>query len=475
MKSLYAIPFITIAALAPLTEAGAAKKAPEPVISQIDMARSVDNTLFITYVIEKIDGKIGSNKELEITPVLTYAGEENLLPSSIYAGHNAYIVRRRQGNLPQGELLKANAKNTSFTYALPFIPGMEQVQLSFRSTPRGCACKATGNSETLPETLAMDFAPQEFQMSIPTNQLAALEKKPEQVVKSRSLSRSAFISYPVNVSVLKPDYRNNPVELHNIMATIDSVRNDKDLTVNNVNIHGYASPEGPYSLNEKLAKGRTESLRAYVDKQYGFGNKLTAESTGEDWEGLRIWVQDSELPHRDEILGIIKSRLGFDEKEAKIKKLYPEDWKVMMAGAFPTLRRADYKIDYTVRTYTEASTISNVMEADPSKLSLEEIMILARTYPEDSDKRAELIYKAAAMFPDDERAQLNAAFQALERRELENAARYLAKSGDSDLATYGRGLFQLYSGNESAAAPLLQKAAAAGIDGAAAAADFLKK
>ena len=65
-------------------------------------------------------------------------------------------------------------------------------------------------------------------------------------VKMRELSGRAYIDFPVNRTELYPDYRNNPSELARIVATIDSVRNDKDVTVKRITIKGWASPESSW-------------------------------------------------------------------------------------------------------------------------------------------------------------------------------------------------------------------------------------
>ena len=41
------------------------------------------------------------------------------------------------------------------------------------------------------------------------------------------------------------------------------------MQVKSVTITGYASPDGPLALNERLAKNRAQSLKNYVDEQFG--------------------------------------------------------------------------------------------------------------------------------------------------------------------------------------------------------------
>ena len=80
-------------------------------------------------------------------------------------------------------------------------------------------------------------------------------------------------------------------------------------TIKNVDIKGYASPEGSWALNERLAKGRTESLKKYVQELYKFApDMITTSYEPEDWNGLRRYVEDSKLESKKAILDIIDSK-----------------------------------------------------------------------------------------------------------------------------------------------------------------------
>ncbi|MDE6811392.1 MAG: hypothetical protein K2J15_03485, partial [Muribaculaceae bacterium] len=357
---------------------------------------------------------------------------------------------------------------------LAWQPEMARSELVFRTETRGCRCSLEG-SGTLPETFAANFGPAIYDFTIPYRQLAELEQDVTEIVKTRELSKTAFVNYKVSSTVLLPDYKSNPRELAAILATIDSVRNDKDLTVNSVLIHGYASPEGSYALNTRLAAGRTEALRAYVDKHYGFGSKLKTASTPEDWAGLREWVAKSTLTNKAGILKVIDSGITPDEKDAKLKSLYPSDYTILLSTVYPTLRRSDYKIAYTVKTFVEPATIAEKLAKEPGKLSMEEIMLLARTYKEGSKESEDLIMVTADLFPTDPRAQLNAAYVALKHGDYDNARRLLGRSDNSPLADYARGLLALNSQDYTTARPLIERGVDAGIDGSKEALAFLNE
>ncbi len=59
-------------------------------------------------------------------------------------------------------------------------------------------------------------------------------------------------------SVIVPTFRRNPEELAKIEAAIRTVQNDPDVEINSLFIEGYASPEGSYTSNERLARERSQ-------------------------------------------------------------------------------------------------------------------------------------------------------------------------------------------------------------------------
>lgn len=280
-------------------------------------------------------------------------------------------------------------------------------------------------------------------------------------VKMRELKGKAYIDFPVNMTDLYPDYRNNPAELLKIIATIDSVRNDKDITIKEITIKGYASPESPYQNNTRLAKGRTETLKKYVQNLYQFDeNLISTDFEPEDWEGLRAFVETSGLEHKKEILSIIDdSSLAPDPKEALIKSRYPSEYDFLLKTVYPGLRHSDYTIEYTIRQYSDPEEIKAIMAVAPQKLSLDEMFVLAKTFEPGSNDYNEVFETAVRMYPNDETANLNAATSAMQRNDFESAAKYLDKAGQSDAAVYSRGVYATLTGDYPKAIELFSKIA----------------
>ncbi len=291
---------------------------------------------------------------------------------------------------------------------------------------------------------------------------------PKAEVKTRSLEGTAYIDFVVNKTNIDPNYHKNPEELALVNASINSVRNDKDTTIDNVWFKGYASPEGSYAHNEELAIGRTNALKEYVKNLYNFpDDKLTTEYEPENWEGLRRYVEQSTLEHKDQLLAIIDTDMEPDAKEAKLKATYPAEYSSLLHDCYPYLRRTDYRVNYTVRGYSDVEEIKEVLRTQPQKLSLNEMYLVAQTFEPGSDEYIEVFEVAVRMYPDDPIANLNAANIEMKHGELANAAKYLAKAGDSAEAEYARGACAYLSEDYQAAREHLNIAAQAGIEQAA--------
>lgn len=263
-----------------------------------------------------------------------------------------------------------------------------------------------------------------------------------------TIEGSAFIDFPVDKTEIYPDYRRNTEELGKIRATIDSVKNDNDVTIQSLWLKGHASPESPYTHNRDLALGRTEALKRHIQQQYQFKEGiLSTDYEPEDWAGLRKYVDTSNLEHRTEILAMIDSDMQPDAKEAKIKRTYPAEYRFLLQECYPALRHTDYRIVYTVRKYTDTIEIRRIMHEQPHKLSQNEFYILAETYEPGSEEFSEVFETAARIFPNDNVANLNAANAAIRRGDFVAAKQYLEKAGDSPEASYARGALAIRMGD----------------------------
>lgn len=434
-------------------------------IDSLNMERNGDYVAIrMTFGLQ--DVKIDANRALLITPCISGDGDERQLPAvGIYSRTRYYHYLRTNGN----DMLSGPEETTLRTGELPetlpyetlvsYKPWMEGSQLTLLLQEYGC-CNEVLNEER--QILLTDF--QSPRKEIDYLPLLAYVKPEADSIKLRSLTGKAYVDFPVNQTDIRPTYRNNAAELRRIIATIDSVKNDPDIRITALSIKGYASPEGSLENNERLARLRTEALKKYVSGLYDFPDDfISTDYEAEDWKGLRRYVEQSGLSHRQEILDIIDSDLRPDPKEWRLKSRYPDEYARLLRDCYPALRHSDYRVDYVVRHYTDIDEIRRVLHSRPQKLSLEEFYLVAQAEEPGSETFNEVFETAVRMYPDDETANLNAANSALSRKDVKHAERYLTKAGNSTEAIHARGLLALMQGDTAKAQTLLQEAAAQGL------------
>ena len=291
--------------------------------------------------------------------------------------------------------------------------------------------------------------------------------------KLRKIQGRAFLDFPVNETIIYPDYRKNPDELARIHKSVDSAMFDKTVVITRILLHGYASPESPYSNNTRLAKGRTEALKNYLMRNYDFDSQVFQTNyTPEDWENLKgflintdtrkvkgdFWydnkdyVETPEVPgvvleHRDELLRVINREMEPDAKEELLKKVGGgEPYKWLLANVYPGLRHTDYIIEYRIRAFSVEKG-RKLIYSHPEALSLEEMYNVAMSYKEGSENWLDALFIAVSRYPEDETANLNAACACVMTKRLNDAKKYLKNAGNSSEAQYVSNVIKAMEGS----------------------------
>ena len=403
--------------------------------------------------------QVHSNRSVVMQPLLESENGKAWLPALEVMGRRRHIYYQRNAQAtyadnPMKVIRKRNGEPQTMRYrtSLPYAPWMDGADLLMTEDLCGCGQVEEGPGQPLGKA-HVDFVPQLAYVS------------PEAVVsKEDSLKGSSYLDFPVNKTTIYPDYRRNPQELARIRASIDTVRHDRDLTITRISLKGYASPEGTWRLNTRLAEGRTEALKHYVMEEYGYGDTLfVTDSQPENWQGLRAYVLQSGLPDKDAILAIIDSDEAPDPKEARLKREHPQSYRHLLEVCYPGLRRTDYVISYHIRGFN-VDEARQVIRTQPQKLSLQEMFAVAQTYEPGSAEFNQVFDVAVRLFPDDPVANLNAANALLQSGHPDQAAPYLDKAGDSPQAQNARAVALLLQSRYDEALPLLRQARDAGLE-----------
>ncbi|EJX07595.1 secreted protein containing Outer membrane protein, OmpA/MotB [gut metagenome] len=402
---------------------------------------------------------LSSNRSVTLTPMLVHADSMRILTPLVLAGRKQAIQHRRMQK--KGKLLQVPASSPDayhYEELMPYADWMNGATLIL--TQDLCGCGGHPLSHHIVDSKKVNFERPIFEVK-PT--LVFMDPEVE-TVKRRVESGQAFLDFPVNQTVIYPEYRRNKQELAKIRQTIEVVRNDTNTHITHIQIHGYASPEGSWKNNRRLATGRAEALKRYVCQTYQFADSIfTVKATPEDWAGLQKWVEQSDLQQKDAVLKIIATQEEEDVKNTRLQKLGSgETYTYLLKEVYPALRHSDYKVHYTVRAFN-LEEAKQILKKRPQLLSLDEMYRIALSYPKGSPSFNEVFDIAIRMFPEDPTANLNVALICIQEKQYERAARYLQKAGDSPLAVHARGILCMMTGQYEEAAKLLEKARQQGV------------
>lgn len=161
--------------------------------------------------------------------------------------------------------------------------------------------------------------------------------------------RSFRISYPVNDTRLHENYLDNYRKLQHIREYFkESPR------VDSIVIYSYASPEGPYRLNRRLAEERGRRARQYLLEHLPEGvdfpdSLIIVSPTAENWDGLYEMV--SELyPYEDrqDVLDLLtRTDISNDRKKILLKKINGgRPWVYIRDNILPQLRYATWVAEW---------------------------------------------------------------------------------------------------------------------------------
>lgn len=357
----------------------------------------------------------------------------------------------------QVDVNKYTGESLTYAFSVPYQPWMDNAGLHLVQRVTGCAGEQHLYTYTLGNRVATELRePYQVQPRVALT-------LPKEESKTRNRQGSAFLDFQSGRSVILPDFRRNPVELGKIDNALTEVMDDTDSRITGLFIEGYASPEGSYGSNDRLARERANALKDYMKNRYMLAEQMfTVRSVAEDWEGLKAAVEGSgDLPQKEQVLAIINSGDEYDTKERKLKSL--PVYNRLLRDIFPELRRVEYQIDYAVRSYsnTEARAL---LGANPEKLSQAELYRVAESYGKESPEYRHILMETIPQYyPNDAVALSNAAALLIENGEENTALRLLEKAQAIPAAWNNLGAVYLLRGDLEEAEALFRQASVAGI------------
>ena len=279
----------------------------------------------------------------------------------------------------------------------------------------------------------------------------------------KAQKQEANIKFLVNQANLrKSELKNNSVtEFVEMLKKINADREGFNLS--NVEVQAYASPEGGFKFNDKLAGKRQNVSEKYVKdqlKKTKMNANIDAHYTAQDWDGFQRLVQASNLQDKDVILRVLSMYKDPEEREQQIRNMSAA-FRELADGILPELRRSRLIINYETIGRSD-DQIKEQYNADAAKLSADELLYFASLQDTQADQ--EKVYKKTAeLYDKDYRAYNNLATIALSKGDKAAAASYLAKAlaldANSAESNANKGLMSLAAGNMAEAEAAIAKGA----------------
>ncbi|MEN6324422.1 MAG: DUF3868 domain-containing protein [Proteiniphilum sp.] len=436
-------------------------------VKQLQINRQ-DNLVSLDMELDIDQIEISKNGVLIITPLLQSNSDEAVtdsFPPLIINGsiRNKVMNRQKALNIPNYastldpiEIIKKGRHTPqiySYYATVPFEQWMKNASLVLVNENRGCAdCDLGSDSKIL---LARAFR----EKTIPQFRLTYIEPVPEPV-KARSERHSASLSYQFDRYNLLRDYKNNAAEIGKVEKIIKEIQNNKDLTITELTIEGFASPEGGFDYNRKLSGNRANSFADFLVTKYHFDRRQlkNVSGIGEDWAGLRKAVEASQIAYKKEILHIIDSVFPPDARDAKLMALSGgKIYRQLLIDFYPSLRRTDYIFGYNVRDFSVEEAKEKI-RVNPELLSLNEMYLVAETYPKESKEFKEVFDIAARLYPNDPLAIINSAATEIETGNFSEAIKQLEKIKKDPRAWNNLGVAYAKKGDMKTAKDYFEKA-----------------
>lgn len=326
------------------------------------------------------------NAVLTVTPVLKYDSIEVLAESVTYVGQrikeNGKVVNYKTGG------------TYNQTAIFDYVDGMEQCELYLRFEAR-----RNKKIYDVPDLKIADGLIATVKLvDVSTLQPVIIPDKYQQIIQEM---HEADIQFLIQQSKLRQSETETEV-MKALLSLVDSTKKDSTVVVSNMQVTGYASPEGGLELNTELANARTINTVKFLSKYMQVRDTaFMTDMTPEDWEGFQHTVENSDMQDKELILNVLRMYDDPAEREEQIKNLSVV-YQELATNVLPALRRS--QIMFTVDFYgkTDEELVA-AFESDSVEMTVEEVLHCATLLENKSDA-----YEyATAAFPNDYRGWNN--------------------------------------------------------------------
>ena len=264
-----------------------------------------------------------------------------------------------------------------------------------------------------------------------------LELAPHDYRKVTTVSDEATVYFPKNLHHFSTNLEWNKKEdvLNQLKKLNDFVRLGWE--IKDIQIDGWASPEGEETFNEGLSEKRSNTATDIIyrnfrklirekDSKVEFKNpkdeiNLKSVGHGPDWNGFLKIVEASDIKDMRPILNVVKSSdpLKREQEIRNMILIYPE----LEDYILPPLRRAEIVVNCYEPKKTDEE-IARLATSDPKQLTQEELLYAA-TLTDDWNTQYNIYISSTQNFPKSWKGFNNAGYVALKLGKIDDAIKHL--------------------------------------------------
>ncbi len=414
---------------------------------------------------------------MNITPVLVYEDGETELPSMNFIGEkvtgDGVVVDKRYGG------------SYSYTLTIPYDDDMynslliiEPLVYKFKEVvhPNKQSIKDHAEFATANAFLVAEGVINTAQ-NIDKTALKTAYTKPK--MKQQIITDNGDIFFLVNSDAINWSVPLNKNKKNK--TAIDDLTSHilKGWNVNNIEITGWASPEGPMKYNNDLSgkrakmtedffKKRLASLSAQKDSHVSYKNvndiKFVTKGNGPDWDGLMKAIENSNIKDKQTIINTLKKQTP-EQRVAQLNK-YIKQYPEFETNILPPLRRTVVTVN-TIEPTMSDEQITKTCTDNPKSMSCDQMMYAATLVKELKNK--EMIYLTAIeTYPNQAEPYCNAGAVAIKKGNTKHAKQLLNQAIEIDdllaEAYNNLGVIAIFENNYDAASELFKHAKKLGLN-----------
>lgn len=422
-------------------------------VSNVGLTHKGD-TLHIEMIMELGSKDIRTTRATIYTPVLFNGDNELVLPSVGVYGRSHYFTMLRaeehHHTIPLDWQLRHKDLPAEVAYQtdVEYMPWMNGAELALVEQMYGCHNKLVAIGDVVVGEYSEPVIVPTYIFVIPEMELSG----------TTPYTRTAQIDFPQNVAVIKADFDKNGEAIATINTLFEDLSQSSDTTINSLWVNASVSPEGGKEFNDELVEARAAALINHIRTLIDIPDAtIMVDYYTNNWEKVRAWVTQSTLPHREAIAELIDENIDSENLNEIIAERYPKEYHTMLTKFYPTLRLAEFRVDYDVKNYREVERIIAIARTEPESLSDDELNTAAANLDQTSPEFENVVMAIVAKHPNDATANLNAGNVKMRRGELRHAEHYLKRAGTSAEADYARALLAIHTGNYNEAKRLLKR------------------